>query len=101
MRSPVGPQESRSFALFFFRVNLPEWVLNLVRPVLVPVLQRFVLHRFLAQDVEMMESEQRTYTENPTRRYLEINPAIITLQRFTLRQYEKYLEQTADSTSNP
>jgi renierapurpurin 18,18'-hydroxylase len=101
MRSPVGPQESRSFALFFFRVNLPQWFLNLVRPVLVPMLQRFVLHRFLAQDVEMMESEQRTYSENPSRRYLEINPAIITLQRFTLRQYEKYLEQTADSTPNP
>jgi renierapurpurin 18,18'-hydroxylase len=93
MRSPVGPQESRSFALFFFRVNLPQWLLNFIRPVLVPILQRFVLHRFLAQDVEMMESEQRTYTENPTRRYLEINPAIITLQRFTLRQYEKYLAQ--------
>jgi renierapurpurin 18,18'-hydroxylase len=68
-----------------------------LRPALVTVLQRFVLNRFLAQDVEMMESEQRTYTEHPTRRYLEINPAIIALQRFTVRQYEKYVEKTAKS----
>lgn len=101
MRSPVGPQESRSFALFFFRVQLPSWLLKLVRPVLVPVLQRFVLNRFLAQDVEMMESEQRTYTENSKRRYLEINPAIIALQRFTLRQYEKYAAQVSSSGSAP
>jgi renierapurpurin 18,18'-hydroxylase len=101
MRSPVGLQESRSFALFFFRVQLPQWLLTLLRPVLVPVLQRFVLNRFLAQDVEMMESEQRTYTENPNRRYLEINPAIIALQRFTVRQYETYLEQTAKTGQSP
>jgi renierapurpurin 18,18'-hydroxylase len=101
MRSPVGPQESRSFALFFFRVQLPSWLLKLIRPVLVPVLQRFVLNRFLAQDVEMMESEQRTYTENSTRRYLEINPAIIALQRFTLRQYEKYAAQYIQSVQTP
>ncbi|WP_404791175.1 Rieske 2Fe-2S domain-containing protein [Altericista sp. CCNU0014] len=97
LRSPVGLQESRSFALFFFRVKLPQWLLDLVRPMLVPVLQRFFLQRFLAQDVEMMESEQRTYTQDPTRRYLEINPAIIALQRFTVRQYEKYRAQTAKS----
>jgi phenylpropionate dioxygenase-like ring-hydroxylating dioxygenase large terminal subunit len=92
MRLPVSPQESRSFALFFFRVQLPQWLLKLVRPVLVPVLQRFVLQRFLAQDVEMMESEQQTYAKNPHRQYLEINPAIIALQRFTIRQYEKYCQ---------
>jgi hypothetical protein len=36
--------------------------------------------KFLQQDVEMMESEQRTYLANPQRRYVEINPAIIALQ---------------------
>jgi renierapurpurin 18,18'-hydroxylase len=98
MRSPVGPKESRSFALFFFRVQLPQWLLKSIRPILVPVLQRFVLQRFLAQDIEMMESEQCTYAENPNRRYLEINPAIIALQRFTVKQHEKYLERKANIT---
>lgn len=101
MRSPVDPQESRSFALFFFRVQLPQGLLNWVRPVLVPVLQRFVLNRFLAQDIEMMESEQRTYNENPTRRYLEINPAIIALQRFTVRQYEQYRAYLSNLGQDP
>jgi phenylpropionate dioxygenase-like ring-hydroxylating dioxygenase large terminal subunit len=97
MRLPVGPQESRSFALFFFRVQLPQWVLRLVRPVLVPVLQRFVLQRFLAQDAAMMESEQHTYVTNPQRRYLEVNPAIIALQRFTIRQYETYCQTNGEA----
>jgi hypothetical protein len=52
-----------------------------------------VLERFLAQDVEMMESEQQTYAKDPHRRYLEINPAIIAIQRFTMRQYEQYEKQ--------
>jgi renierapurpurin 18,18'-hydroxylase len=90
MRLPVGPQESRSFALFFFRIRLPQWLLNLVRPLLLKVLPRFVLYRFLAQDVEMMESEQQNYSVKPHRRYAEINPAIIALQRTTIKQYEQY-----------
>jgi renierapurpurin 18,18'-hydroxylase len=93
MRLPVGLKESRSFALFFFKVGLPQWLLKLLRPALVPVLRRFVLERFLAQDVEMMESEQQTYGKDPQRRYLEINPAIVAIQRFTMRQYEQYEKQ--------
>jgi renierapurpurin 18,18'-hydroxylase len=93
MRLPVGPQESRSFALFFFKVRLPLWLLNLLRPLLLRVLPRFVLYRFLDQDVEMMESEQQTYMVNPNRVYAEINPAIIALQRVTLKQYEQYLDR--------
>lgn len=91
MRLPVGPQESRSFALFFFRMGLPLWLLNILRPLLLRVLPRFVLYRFLAQDVEMMESEQLNYMANPSRVYAEINPAIIALQRVTIKQYEQYL----------
>ncbi|MCG9892018.1 MAG: aromatic ring-hydroxylating dioxygenase subunit alpha [Thermosynechococcaceae cyanobacterium MS004] len=101
MRLPVDAQESRSFALFFFKVNLPQGLLNLLRPVLLRVLPRFVLYRFLAQDVEMMESEQQNYTANPHRIYAEINPAIIALQRVTLKQYESYLtsQETAPQTT--
>jgi renierapurpurin 18,18'-hydroxylase len=94
MRLPVGPTESRSFALFFFRVRLPQWLLTPLKPILRPLLHRFVLRRFLAQDIEMMESEQERYLEHPERRYVEINPAIIALQRLTVRQYEQFIQQS-------
>ena len=91
MRLPVSSQESRSFALFFFRVRLPQWVIRSLQKVLVPVLRRFFLEKFLAQDREMMESEQQNYNVNPQRHYAEINPAIIAIQRITLRQFERYM----------
>jgi nitrite reductase/ring-hydroxylating ferredoxin subunit len=90
MRLPVTPQESRSFALFFFRVRLPQWLLKRVEPILVPLLRKHFLEKFLAQDAEMMESEQLNYNRNPNRHYAEINPAIIAIQRMTLKQYEAY-----------
>jgi phenylpropionate dioxygenase-like ring-hydroxylating dioxygenase large terminal subunit len=95
MRLPVAPVESRSFAFFFFKVRLPGWVLKPLKPLLLPLLQRFVLYKFLAQDIEMIESEQRTYTANPKRRYVEINPAIIALQRLIVRQYEQYMQKSS------
>ncbi|WP_204150924.1 aromatic ring-hydroxylating dioxygenase subunit alpha [Leptolyngbya sp. CCY15150] len=98
MRSPVGPTESRSFALFFFRVKLPQWLLNPIRPVLSDFIQRFLLQRFLRQDVEMMESEQQAYLRHPSRRYVEINPAILALQRLTVRQYEQFVQQSSHSS---
>jgi hypothetical protein len=55
---------------------------------------------FLHQDVEMMESEQRTYRANPMRRYVEINPAIIALQRLIVRQYEQFVQQSSQSQSH-
>lgn len=95
MRLPVGPTESRSFAIFFFKLRLPNWILNPLRPLLRLLLPPFLLNRFLAQDIEMMESEQQNYLTNPKRRYVEINPAIIAVQRLIVRQYEQYV-QTLD-----
>jgi renierapurpurin 18,18'-hydroxylase len=89
MRLPVGETESRSFALFFFKIKLPKWILKRIRPWLALILEKFVLRKFLAQDIEMIESEQRTYLLNPTRRYVEINPAIIALQRLLVKQYDR------------
>lgn len=94
MRLPVSDQESRSFALFFFRVRLPQWVIRSIQKLLVPLLRRFFLEKFLAQDKEMMESEQQNYNANPQRHYAEINPAIIAIQRMTLRQFERYVANT-------
>jgi len=88
MRLPIGLTESRSFALFFFKVPLPQWFRQLFDPMLSTLLERFVFMRFLNQDIEMMESEQRTYLANPQRRYVEVNPAIIAVQRLIRRQFQ-------------
>lgn len=93
-RLPVGPTQSRSFAFFFFKVRLPQRILKLLTPGLQKILQRFMLMKFLAQDIEMIESEQKTYLANPQRRYVEINPAIIAIQRLIVRQYEQFLQKS-------
>jgi hypothetical protein len=100
MRLPVGPTETRSFAYFFFKVRLPQWLLRPLKPLLRTLIHRFVLVKFLAQDIEMMESEQRTYLVNPQRRYVEINPAIIALQRLIVRQYEQFMQQSSQQQNN-
>jgi len=100
MRLPVSPVESRSFALFFFRVRLPQWLLKRAEPILQVLLERFVLMKFLAQDIEMMESEQRQYTADPKRRYVEINPAIIAVQRLIVRQYERFRQNSSQTMMN-
>jgi renierapurpurin 18,18'-hydroxylase len=100
MRLPVGPTESRSFALFFFNVRLPKALIEPFRPLLGRLISRYLLQRFLDQDVEMMESEQRTYLANRDRRYVEINPAIIALQRLIIKQYEQFVQQSSQSTQS-
>jgi phenylpropionate dioxygenase-like ring-hydroxylating dioxygenase large terminal subunit len=96
MRMPVGPNETRSFSLLFLpRIRMPKWLQNLVKPVLVPLVRRFLFMRFLEQDVEMMESEQRIFRQNPQRRYVEVNPAILALQRVLVRQYEQFMQQSS------
>ena len=93
MRLPVGPNETRSFSLLFLpKIRLPQWLLNSIRPMIIPLVRRFLFMRFLQQDVGMIESEQRTYRRNPNRRYVEVNPAIIALQRVIRRQYELFCQ---------
>jgi renierapurpurin 18,18'-hydroxylase len=93
MRLPIGPQQSRSFALFFLPVRLPKWLLNPLRPLLEPIVRDLLFMRFLRQDIEMIESEAERYSKEPDRRYVEVNPAIIAVQRLILRQYQIYLDQ--------
>ncbi len=100
MRLPVGPTESRSFAYFFFKVRLPQWILKPLQPLLQTLVQRFVLLKFLAQDIEMVESEQQTYLVNPQRCYVEINPAIIAVQRLIVRQYEQFMQKSTQLHNN-
>lgn len=100
MRLPVSPTETRSFSILFFnQVRLPKVLLGAFQSLIVPLVRRFVFMRFLLQDVEMMESEQRNYQINPERRYVEINPAIIALQRLIVRQYEQFVQQSSQSQS--
>lgn len=99
MRLPVGPSETRSFSLLFVRLRLPQWLQSLLKPVITPIIRRFIFMPFLSQDVQMIESEQRTYIRSPNQRYVEVNPAIIALQRLIVRQYEQYVQQSCQTTS--
>lgn len=94
MRLPMGPTESRSFAVFFLKIRLPKWLRQRIEPTIQNILRRFVFMKFLAQDIEMMDSEQQTYLKNPQRRYVEINPAIIAVERLILRQYEQFVQKS-------
>lgn len=95
MRLPVGPEETRSFSIMFLQLRLPKWLLNPLKKFAVPLIRDLLFMRFLEQDVEMMESEQRNYRINSDRRYVEINPAIIALQRLIVRQYEQFMQQSS------
>lgn len=100
MRLPVGPTESRSFALFFLNIRLPKWLRKRFEPILQILLERVVFMRFLNQDIEMMESEQQTYLANKQRRYVEINPAIIAIQRLIIRQYQQFMQKSSQFHTN-
>lgn len=95
MRLPVGPTASRSFALFFLKIRLPQWLRKRLEPILPTVLERFVFMRFLNQDIEMMESEQQTYLANKKRRYVEINPAILAVERLIIGQHKQYMQKSS------
>lgn len=92
MRLPISDQESRSFALFFLKLSLPQWLIDPVRSPLQKFVEKYLFQKFLDQDTEMMESEQRVYLADPDRRYVEINPAIIAVQRMIVRQYQWFLD---------
>lgn len=92
MRLPIAPQESRSFTFLFLKVRLPQALVNLLRPVLQPIILNLLFLRFLRQDIEMIESEQENYLKDPQRRYVEVNPAIIAVQRLIVRKYEEFLQ---------
>jgi renierapurpurin 18,18'-hydroxylase len=101
MRLPVSPQESRSFTFLFLKVRLPPFLVSLLRPALQPVILHFLFLRFLRQDIEMIESEQANYLSNPQRRYVEVNPAIIAVQRLIVRQYEQFQSSTMSAPPEP
>ena len=100
MRLPVGMRETRSFYLLFLKISLPQWLLKRIKPQLSTMIWRFLFKKFLDQDIEMIESEQRTYLANPQRDYVEVNPAIIALQYVIIKQYERFMPQSNESLNN-
>ncbi|MBV6623543.1 MAG: aromatic ring-hydroxylating dioxygenase subunit alpha [Rivularia sp. (in: Bacteria)] len=94
MRQPVGAKLTKSFSLLFIKIRLPQWFVKPLQKPITKIIWRFILKSFLDQDTEMIESEQRNYLANPQRRYVEINPAIIALQRVIVGQYEKFMQQS-------
>lgn len=70
------------------------WVVKPLQPIIIPMFRRFVFMRFLQQDITMMESAKRNYQASPNRRYVEVNPAIIALQRLIVRQYELFVQRS-------
>ncbi|MGB0560288.1 MAG: Rieske 2Fe-2S domain-containing protein [Spirulinaceae cyanobacterium] len=101
MRLPVGPNETRSFSLLFLKVRLPQWLVEPLRPLLARFIWHFLLKKFLDQDVEMIESEQQTYNQDRQRRYVEVNPAILALQRVVLKQYAQGQQTPAAAIAPP
>ncbi len=94
MRLPVGPRQTRSFSLMFLKLPLPQWLLHgPLKPHIENIFLNWIFLKFLNQDVEMMESEQCNYLANPQQQYVEVNPAIIALQRVIVGQYEQHMQQ--------
>jgi renierapurpurin 18,18'-hydroxylase len=88
MRLPITADRSRSFSLLCVKVRLPRWLLSPLRTLLEPVIREQLFMRFLRQDIEMIESEFAHYQKDPQHRYVEVNPAIVAVQRLMIRQYE-------------
>ena len=98
MRLPVGPAKTRSFSLLFLKLPILGALPKKPRSLLAKTICNLVFMRFLRQDVVMMVDEQQAFEENPQRRYVEINPAIIALQRVIVRQYEQFMQQSSQAT---
>jgi renierapurpurin 18,18'-hydroxylase len=88
MRLPIAPDHSRSFSLLCIKLRLPRWILNPLRTLLEPVIREQLFMRFLRQDIDMIESEFAHYQQDPQQRCVEVNPAIVAVQRLMIRQFE-------------
>jgi renierapurpurin 18,18'-hydroxylase len=99
MRLPIAADRSRSFSLLCVKVRLPNWLLKPLRTLLEPVIREKLFMRFLRQDIAMIESEFAHYQKDPQHRYVEVNPAIVAVQRLMIRQYDRsVVDASARST---
>jgi hypothetical protein len=66
--------------------KLPLWFRRFVKNSLFGIAQKF-LDALVRQDVQMLEEEEQTYLNNPTRKQYELNRAIASVQRLIKNQY--------------
>jgi renierapurpurin 18,18'-hydroxylase len=95
MRLPIAADRSRSFSLLCVKVRMPRWFLNPLRTLLEPVIREQFFMRFLRQDIAMIESEFAHYQKDPQQRYVEVNPAIVAVQRLMIRQYDRSVAEAS------
>ena len=89
LRLPVSDTESQSFGMFFTKTRIPKFLAPL-KPLISYALNRFLLKKIIQQDIEMNEYEQRTYELDRDHRNIEVNPAVLAMQRLIVRQVEEY-----------
>ena len=75
--------------MFFTKTRIPKFLAPL-KPVISYALNRFLLKKIIQQDIEMNEYEQRTYELDHAHRNIEVNPAVLAMQRLIVRQVEEY-----------
>jgi flagellar biosynthesis chaperone FliJ len=51
----------------------------------------------LAQDIEMIESEQQNYSANPNGGMSKLIQRIIAIQRLIVRQYEQFVQKSSQT----
>lgn len=99
MRLPIAADHSRSFSFLCVKVRLPRWLLNPLRTLLEPLIREKFFMRFLRQDIAMIESEFAHYQQDPQHRCVEVNPAIVAVQRLMIRQHDRYQAESSTATS--
>lgn len=97
MRQPIGPAETRSYSLLCVQIRLPRRLVDRIRYPLSLLLWRWVVKPFLDQDIDVMESEQRAYQRDPARTNVEINPAVVAVQRITIAQHQAAEQAEAET----
>ncbi len=100
MRLPIAPDRSRSFSLLCVKVQLPSWLLNPLRTLLEPVIREKLFMRFLRQDIAMIESEFAHYQQDPQHRCVEVNPAIVAVQRLMIRQADRAVAAASERSEH-
>jgi phenylpropionate dioxygenase-like ring-hydroxylating dioxygenase large terminal subunit len=91
---PVNTTYTRAYLIHFTSLQafpklhkLPVWFRQFIKNSLFGCAQK-MLDGLVAQDVVMIEQEQRAYLENPERRSYELNPTVTKVQHLICQQAE-------------
>jgi hypothetical protein len=91
---PISETQSQAYLVHFTSLNafwrlhkLPTWFRRLIKDSLFGSAQK-LLDNLVIQDVKMIEEEQQAYLDNPQRRNVELNRALVSVQRLMKNQVE-------------